>query len=324
MLGLLCMASCASAPRSHVPGPLEGRVICLDPGHGGTAKTDHFRVGPTGEREEWINLQVGLHLKEMLEERGARVIMTRTEDVPVGLKERALLAVDGKADAFLSLHHNATADPGVNFPIIYFHGNASENQASVALAKCVGKRIREALFNGEGPVSIVSDYTIFPGGGTAVLRHSYGIPGAIGEASFFTCPEEEQRLKNDQYNRFEAKAYVKALEDFFSEPTPPIGEKFSLVKVPPFPVFQEADRKKPEAKLWREDFEKGEHLMKEGDRASLEKALFHLDRSARSFPDSPVARKCHEHRARVLELLDRPDDAAGEKNRVKEFYISFP
>jgi len=37
---------------------VSGKIICLDPGHGGTAKTDSFREGPTGEREEWINLRV--------------------------------------------------------------------------------------------------------------------------------------------------------------------------------------------------------------------------------------------------------------------------
>src|SRR5690606_39701574 len=61
--------------------------------------------------------------------------------------------------------------------------------------------------------SIVSDHVIFAGSGTAVLRHSYGIPGVIGEASFFTNPEEERRLRDSRWNRREAEAYVQALED---------------------------------------------------------------------------------------------------------------
>ena len=33
---------------------LKYKIICIDPGHGGTANSDSFRIGPTGEREEWI------------------------------------------------------------------------------------------------------------------------------------------------------------------------------------------------------------------------------------------------------------------------------
>jgi len=123
--------------------PLEGRVIVVDPGHGGTAEYDDYRVGPDGEREEWINLRVALLLRDKLEERGARVILTRTKDVEVELADRALLAVENEVDAFVSVHHNATADPDVNFPIVYYHGNASENQASVLLAKAMAGRMSE-------------------------------------------------------------------------------------------------------------------------------------------------------------------------------------
>ena len=115
--------------------PLVGRTICIDPGHGGTAETDSYRVGPTGEREEWINLRVALMLRDILERRGARVLITRTEDVAVELQDRATLAVENGADVFLSIHHNATADPQANFPVIYYHGNASESQAGIELGR---------------------------------------------------------------------------------------------------------------------------------------------------------------------------------------------
>ena len=118
---------------------LKGKVICIDPGHGGTAETDSFRVGPTGEREEWINLRVALKLAEMLKNDGAVVILTRSEDESVALRARAELAINKEADVFVSIHHNATADTTVNFPIIYFHGNVSENRASIILGKSLAK-----------------------------------------------------------------------------------------------------------------------------------------------------------------------------------------
>ena len=45
---------------------LKDKVICVGPGHGGTAGIDPFRVGKNGEREEWNNLRVALILADML------------------------------------------------------------------------------------------------------------------------------------------------------------------------------------------------------------------------------------------------------------------
>lgn len=127
---------------------VSGKKICIDPGHGGTATTDTFRVGLLGEREEWINLRVAMTLKKMLEAKGAHIIMTRTDDVKVDLETRAELATAHHADLFISIHHNATADRNVNFPIVYFHGAASENSASVQAAEFLAHEVQKQLFGG--------------------------------------------------------------------------------------------------------------------------------------------------------------------------------
>jgi len=301
--------------------PLAGKVICIDPGHGGTAETDSFRIGPTGEREEWVNLRVALYLKELLEKHDSKVIMTRTEDVHIPLQDRAQLAFDNEADVFISIHHNATADTSVNFPIVYYHGNASENRTSIVLGQFVIDRLREYLFDDDTPVSLVSDHTIFPAAGTAVLRHSYGIPGIIAEASFFTNPEEEQRLKDTAYNKTEAEAFLQALKDFFAvDEHPGIKQKYSTGQIEPFPVLREAERMSEEAKRWYEDFAEGEILIEKGDTESLLKAYDLFTRSARSFPDSYVAGRCHRYRADILEKLGKNPEAEIERKRVREFY----
>lgn len=320
-VGGMFMFSCVHGPKDVEGNPLAGRIVCLDPGHGGTAEFDSYRVGPSGEREEWIDLRVALILRDLLEEKGAKVLMTRTEDAQVQIQERALFTVKNKADVFLSLHHNATADPKVNFPIIYYHGNASENRGGVALGRCLARRLRQALFKGKGAVSLVSDFTIFPGDGTGVLRNSYGVPGVIGEASFFSCPREEERLKDPEYNRLEAEAYLLALEDFFSLPKEQILGKFSLISVPAFEVFQEAERMNEIAKRWNGDFQEGKKLVRKGDPQSLQKAYDLFTRSVRSFPDSPVARQCHQYRSDILAKMGRTQEAKQEQKRVEEFYI---
>ncbi|MCC5914677.1 MAG: N-acetylmuramoyl-L-alanine amidase [Balneolaceae bacterium] len=301
--------------------PLTGKTIVLDPGHGGTAEVDTFRVGPAGEREEWINLRVANDLEQLLQERGAEVLMTRTDDSHVDLADRASLAVDNNADLFLSIHHNATADPEVNFPIVYFHGNQSENRAGARLAELMGRELRATLFDGEGPLVVASDLTIFPNSGTGVLRRSYGIPGVITEASFFTNPEEEQRLLDPRYIRGEAEALLRAIEAFFTESELRMEEPFSRTELPTFSVFQEAERMSPEAMRWRENFERAAELFQTENEEELERAYEYATKSVRSFPDSPVAREAHLLRADILVLLGRGDEAEVERTRAEEFYI---
>src|SRR5690606_35135202 len=303
---------------STSPSPLAGRTICLDPGHGGTADTDHFRRGPAGEREEWINLRVARQLQTLLEQAGAKVVMTRDEDVFVPLAERARIAQEAGAELFLSIHHNATADPQVNFPIVYFHGNASENRAGVALGQAIVAAFRDAGFPAPGaPASVVSDHTIFAGSGAAVLRGSYGIPGGLAEASFLTHPDEEQRLKPAAHNQREAEAYFAALEAVFARPLPPVLEKHSIASpIPPFRGLQEAERMGEAARQWQSMHAEALALAD----SDPERALALFTESARTFPDSPLAGDAHARRADLLAQLGRADEAAQESARVREHY----
>ncbi len=303
--------------------PLQGKRVCIDPGHGGTAATDQYRVGRNGEREEWINLRVAMLLRDLLHKKGAIVFMTRESDTTVDLANRAKLARENAVDIFISIHHNATADRKVNFPIIYYHGAASENVAGVQLAQCVAGAFLKEMYKKNTPVSIASDFTIFPDKGAGVLRESYGIPALLCEASFFTNEAEERKLKTQKHNLKEARAYLQAIECYFSQPPSPIHEKQIPLKLPKFTVLQESERMQPEALLWLSDYEEARELMKKNDTVSLRKAYELFTRSARSFPDSWVARECHKSRAAILMKLREPEHANEELIRAIEFFVPY-
>lgn len=327
---LVCICFSLFSFDGQKDSPVKGKTICIDPGHGGTALTDSYRVGPSGEREEWINLRVALLMQQMLEEKGAKVVMTRTKDIFVPLTDRAGISREQRADIFISIHHNATADSSVNFPIIYFHGNASENRASVLFGKILAQELVSKMFKGRVSaagnfISLVSDHTIFPDAGASVLRHTYGTPAVLAEASFFTNPGEEQLLKSEAHNRSEALAYVAALETFFETPAPSIAPKNSEVPViPPFKAFQEAERMTPVARRWKEDFLEAEQLLSKGDTASAARAFELFTRSARSFPDSYVAARCHQYRSVLLEKLGKTEETRQEAQRAAEYYVHVP
>jgi len=105
------------------------RVVVLDPGHGG--RSDGAR-GSTGTLEKDLVLSVAQKLKNMLEENlGVKVVLTRTADYYVGLKERTAIANNNRADLFISVHANAAFRKEVRgYETYYLSFSASDLEAS--------------------------------------------------------------------------------------------------------------------------------------------------------------------------------------------------
>ena len=85
---------------------LSGRVVCIDPGHGGS----QAGAEAEGVRESELNLAVALRVRDILEGCGARVIMTRERDEDVPLETRAGIANDAGAEIFVSIHQNMSPE----------------------------------------------------------------------------------------------------------------------------------------------------------------------------------------------------------------------
>ncbi|NQV14738.1 N-acetylmuramoyl-L-alanine amidase [bacterium] len=197
--------------------PLENINITIDPGHGDTKAYDNYRIGPTGEREEWINLRVAKILSRKLTRAGANVLMTRTKNKDVSLGGRAILASQHQSDLLVSIHHNASEnDSTIDFPLVYFYGAASMNPASVDFANILINEMRNKMsFEQPNAGSVYSDHLIY-NSGTSILRNSIDqMPGVIGEGGFFTNPEGERRLKSKEYNELEAEVYFQAIIKYF-------------------------------------------------------------------------------------------------------------
>lgn len=87
------------------PSTLRDVVVVLDPGHGGKDPGAH---GPRKTLEKDIVLEIALKLKRLLERQpGIRVVMTRSTDRYIPLRERLEIARRHDADAFVSIHADA-------------------------------------------------------------------------------------------------------------------------------------------------------------------------------------------------------------------------
>ena len=190
-------------------GGIKGKIIVLDPGHGGS---DPGAIGPTGLQEKQVTLPISEYLKSILEEKGAKVILTRTTDVDVygphasgvdELQARVNVANANQADAFISIHINSFSNPNVGgIATYYFDGS----EQSKKLASSVQGQIADhSGFNG--------DRGIQPGN-LYVLRHSF-MPSILVELGFISNPKEEGHLKESSTRQQFANELAKGLEIYF-------------------------------------------------------------------------------------------------------------
>ena len=87
-------------------GLLPGHLVVVDPGHGGVDPGNPGLYFPSGVREKDVTLSVGTLVADALRRRGIRVLMTRTADTLINLRDRAPMCRDD-CDLFLSVHVDA-------------------------------------------------------------------------------------------------------------------------------------------------------------------------------------------------------------------------
>ncbi len=210
------------------PSVLAGRRIVVDPGHGGEYDG---AIGADSLSEAEVNLGVALYLWGLLSDAGAEVHMTRSSDrdfLPAGaaapgtdlaamlkddLAGRIEKANEFDPEVFISIHHNSNIalDRQRNGIEIYYRG--TDHGASLELATDIHTHLARNLG---------IETTTIKTGNYYVLRNSKAGASVLGEASYLSNPEVEEKLKLSTKQKLEAEAYYLGLVEYFSNGVPMI------------------------------------------------------------------------------------------------------
>ncbi|MDQ2890083.1 MAG: N-acetylmuramoyl-L-alanine amidase [Gemmatimonadota bacterium] len=187
-------------PVVDAAAPLRGMTIVVDPGHPPIGAT-----GPTGLYEPVPTLAVGLRVRELLEARGAHVVMTRETPAPVALGERPIIARRADPNAFVSIHLNADADGQNPFRdngtgTYYFHPQSRPLARTIqaALVPQLGLRNRGVFYQN-----------------LAVCRPTW-FPAVLAEGLFIIMPDQEAAIRTPEYQESYARGIVDGLEKYFA------------------------------------------------------------------------------------------------------------
>lgn len=206
-----------NVPRNPAEKHLKDLTIVIDPGHGGTdggsasTRPAGYKAGRGGEKEAFMNIRVGLLLERLLKDAGADVVMTRHGDDTIGLRERAEVANNVKrkrdggigADLFVSIHHNAGGGRGTNYTSVWYHGGVDDNEPDMDVARYLDLELSKAMRTQIARGAPIFSSQLMYDSGFGVLRACH-VPAVLCECSFFSDPEEEQRLRDAGYNLREA------------------------------------------------------------------------------------------------------------------------
>lgn len=131
-------------------------TIVIDPGHGGTStvgdSSPNNAISASGVKEKKLTLDFCLILRDSLQQAAAKknkqikVVLTRTGDVNVGIKDRAGVAAANKANLFLCLHFNGSANKNLRGVETFFRA-AQNTNLNLEDDKDFANVVNESLFN---------------------------------------------------------------------------------------------------------------------------------------------------------------------------------
>lgn len=195
---------------------LTGKVIIVDAGHGG--------IDPGANRpgimEKDINLAVALELKDILNQYGSKVVLSRQIDMELSpecdnkkvrgryhrdLAARVELTEESDADLFISIHANAVANTKRHGAEVFYSAKSESGKMLASLIQTELCNVTQVERTAK-----TADYF--------VLRRNK-IPAALIELGYITNVSERQLLQTPEYQKKLAEAIAKGINNYYHQPS---------------------------------------------------------------------------------------------------------
>lgn len=175
------------------------KTVCLDAGHGADDVGATSTGGARLEKDD--NLRLTLKVRDKLEEKGIRVILTRDDDSDITLKERCRLANKKRCNFFLSLHRNSAVSGSGFEAWIAKEPKGDEEQTAQRLVKALSdisglpnRGVKRGYRNSSGNNYYVNSNT--------------NMPSILLEVGFVTSDEDNKSFDKSLDENAEAIAEI--------------------------------------------------------------------------------------------------------------------
>ena len=197
--------------------PVSDKVIVLDAGHG---KPDEGAQSSNGTTEAQTNLKIVQKVQALLEQSGATVILTRSDENAIydldkttlrekkvsDIHNRVKIGNESSADIFVSVHLNKIPQSQYWGWQCFFQNG---NEASTKLANSLQENLNETIQKENKRVAMKLD--------NVYLMKHVEIPISIVECGFLSNPEEEKLLLEESYQSKLAWGIYTGIMDYFYE-----------------------------------------------------------------------------------------------------------
>ena len=197
--------------------PVNNKVIILDAGHGGEDGGANTADGVT---EADINLKITLKVQNLLEQAGATVILTRSDENGIydldkttlrqkkvsDIKNRVKIGNESSADIFISIHLNKIPQEQYwGWQTFFKNGNEASRKLAQSLQQGLNESIQKD--NKRESLKIENVYII----------ENVEIPTSIVECGFLSNQKEKEQLQTEEYQNKLAWGIYIGIMDYFME-----------------------------------------------------------------------------------------------------------
>ncbi len=210
--------------------PLTGPLICIDPGHQRLANTDTEPLGPgstemkmkvsggtagvnTRLPEYELVLSVSFLLRDILQARGYRVLLTHdTPDVDLSNAQRAAIANEAGADAFLRIHANGVQDSTRHGAMTIC---MTKNNPYNAWLYDDSYRLSALVLDAMCAASGAAPEYVWQTDSMTGINYAQ-VPVTIVEMGYQSNPEEDALLATPEYQRLLAQGIADGIDAYFA------------------------------------------------------------------------------------------------------------